>query len=152
MNRVAATPNKRRNSTRREIILALLVQSRSFLSSQEIHKLLIRQGAAIGLATVYRQLEDLVKQGRADAIVSPGGERLYRYCGQDKTHHHHIVCRVCGAATELDLPEVELITESFAKRYNYKDVTHSLELFGVCFSCSTLHSSSMKSRRKPKLS
>ncbi|MFM7500611.1 MAG: transcriptional repressor, partial [Actinomycetota bacterium] len=75
MERVAKQPKERRSSTRREIILALLVESKSFLSSQEIHKLLTRQEVSIGLATVYRQLEGLVEQGRADAIVSPSGER-----------------------------------------------------------------------------
>ncbi|MBM4101052.1 MAG: transcriptional repressor [Phycisphaerae bacterium] len=152
MERIAKQPKERRSSTRREIILALLIESKSFLSSQEIHKLLSRQEVSIGLATVYRQLEGLVEQGRADAIVSPSGERLYRHCGQAETHHHHIICRVCGAATELDFPEVEIITQTYAKRYKYKSVTHSLEIFGVCLACDRLQSSSIKSRRKPKLS
>lgn len=152
MERIAKQPKVRRNSTRREKIIALLVESQSFLSSQEIHKLLTRQETSIGLATVYRQLEGLVEQGRADAIVSPSGERLYRHCGQAETHHHHIICRVCGAATELNFPEVETITQSLGKRYKYKDVTHSLEIFGVCLACSRLQSSSIKSNRKPNLS
>jgi len=151
MDRVKIEPRQRLYSTRREKIRQVLVEKRAFLSSQEIHKVLRGQGFSIGLATVYRQLERLVEQGRADAIISPSGERLYSHCGQAETHHHHIVCRICGAATKLDFPEMETLAQALAKRYNYKNITHSLEIFGVCLACNGLQSSSIKSRTKPNL-
>jgi len=152
MKRIKIAAPVKRNSTRRDKIYQVLTEKRSFLSSQEIHKVLIRQGISIGIATVYRQLESLVQQGRADTIISPKGERLYSNCSQAETHHHHIICRICGAAEELDIPEVEKLSKIFAQHHKYTDVSHSLELFGVCFSCASIQSSSIKSKRKPKLS
>ena len=64
-------PEKRRNSSRRNLILEHLQGVDRFLSSQEIHKQLKSRGESLGLATVYRQLEILVDEGQLDSIVSP---------------------------------------------------------------------------------
>jgi Fur family ferric uptake transcriptional regulator len=152
VERIKNSDIKRRNSTRQKKILNLLRDQEAFLSSQEIHKLLQQQGESVGLATVYRQLEALTVSHVVDSIINLKGEKLYRHCGQADSHHHHIICRICGNATELDSPEVENLAKLIAKRYDYKEVTHSLELFGICSSCSAIQSSSIKSKRKPKLS
>ena len=94
------------------------------------------RGISMGLATVYRQLENLVDEGEVDAIISPTGEKLFRHCGSDEGHHHHIICKICGASRPIEVEEVEEMAETAAKRYRFSDVSHSLEIFGVCESCS----------------
>ena len=128
-------PEKRRNSARRLRILEYLQGVDRFLSSQEIHKQLRAGGDSLGLATVYRQLEILVDEGQVDSIVSPKGERLFRHCGVDEDHHHHIICRRCGSTKKIEISEVEMMAETAAKQYKFSDVTHSLEIFGVCEKC-----------------
>jgi Fur family ferric uptake transcriptional regulator len=106
-----------------------------FLSSQEIHKQLHAGGDSLGLATVYRQLEILVDEGQVDSIVSPKGEKLFRHCGVDENHHHHIICRRCGSTKKIEISEVETMAETAAKQYKFSDVTHNLEIFGLCEKC-----------------
>ena len=127
---------KRRNSARRLRILEYLQSVDRFLSSQEIHKQLKSQGESLGLATVYRQLEVLLEEGQVDSIVSPKGEKLFRHCGVDEDHHHHIICRKCGATMQIEISEVEVMAEMAAKKYKFTDVSHSLEIFGLCEKCS----------------
>jgi Fur family transcriptional regulator, ferric uptake regulator len=129
-------PEKRRNSARRTRILEHLQDVDRFLSSQEIHKQLKSQGQSLGLATVYRQLEILVEEGQLDSIVSPKGEKLFRHCGVDEDHHHHIICRKCGMTKQIEISEVEEMAELAGRKYKFKDVTHSLEIFGLCEKCS----------------
>jgi Fur family ferric uptake transcriptional regulator len=70
--------------------------------------------------------------------VHPGdGETQYRLCGTtDATdgvdHHHHVVCRVCGRSVEVSGPEIEEWAERVAQAAGYTDVSHTLEVFGLC--------------------
>jgi Fur family ferric uptake transcriptional regulator len=53
-------------------------------------------------------------------------------------HHHHVVCTACGEIEGFELCGVEKLSkEVLAKSKKFKSVSaHSLELFGVCESCS----------------
>ena len=60
------------------------------------------------------------------------GEAIYRRCSA--THHHHLVCRACGATVEVEGPAVERWTRAVAAEHGYADVSHTLEIFGTCAS------------------
>ena len=53
------------------------------------------------------------------------------------SHHHHVVCRHCGRGTEVELPDLERWAETTASDLGYSDVTHTVEIFGVCADCRT---------------
>jgi Fur family ferric uptake transcriptional regulator len=108
-----------------------------FRSAQDVHAALRAQGDSVGLSTVYRHLQALADDGRVDAIQSPAGETTYRYCGgPEAAHHHHLVCRVCGRAEEIEGPAIERWAEKVAQEHGYRGVDHTIELFGTCASCS----------------
>jgi Fur family ferric uptake transcriptional regulator len=71
-------------------------------------------------------------------VHRPDGEAQYRLCGtdapapSDPAHHHHLVCRVCGRAVEVDGPEVEAWADRVAAAAGYTQVTHTVEVFGLC--------------------
>jgi Fur family transcriptional regulator, ferric uptake regulator len=104
-----------------------------FRSAQEIHELLGQRGEAVGLATVYRTLQRLVDAGEVDLLRTEEGEAIYRRCSA--AHHHHLVCRGCGGTVEVEGPAVERWTRQIAEEHGYVDVSHSLEIFGICDSC-----------------
>ena len=108
-------------------------RSRSSVSAQEIHDLLRRGGDHVGLSTVYRTLQALADAGEVDVLRTEGGEAVYRRCSD--THHHHLVCRSCGATVEVEGPAVEKWTRAVAAEHGYSDVSHTLELFGTCPAC-----------------
>lgn len=138
MKRLAKPKVLRRKSARESQIIEVINGLDQFLSAQQIHKILSNQTSNVGLATIYRRLERLSSEGKVDAIISPSGERLYRRCGQVEGHHHHLICRTCGATQEIDLDVVESVTEKIAKKYGYEDVSHDLEIFGICRNCRAL--------------
>ena len=88
----------------------------------------------MGLATVYRSLQGLAEDGRIDALRSSEGESLYRICTSNG-HHHHLVCRECGHAEEIEQSQIEAWVTSVAQGHGFANVEHSLELFGTCVSC-----------------
>jgi Fur family ferric uptake transcriptional regulator len=105
-----------------------------FWSAQQIHAELRRRGERIGLTTVYRHLQVLSEDGRVDTIRDAGGETLYRRC-RSATHHHHLICRVCGTSVEVEGRAVEQWAEKVAAEAGFTAVDHTVELFGLCPRC-----------------
>jgi Fur family transcriptional regulator, ferric uptake regulator len=51
-------------------------------------------------------------------------------------HHHHLTCRNCGTIVSLrEDPMLEASLRSLAAEYGYKDVSHQLEITGLCKTC-----------------
>lgn len=128
-----------RRSTRQGVaVREALAEQEGFRSAQELHAALLASGHRIGLATVYRHLQSLSADGLADAIRTANGETTYRSCGQSAeghNHHHHLVCRRCGRAEEVEGPAVERWASEMARKFGYVDVDHSVEVFGICRDC-----------------
>jgi Fur family ferric uptake transcriptional regulator len=124
-----------KNTRQRSAITEALAQAGGFRSAQQIHSTLRDEGVKIGLATVYRSLQAFSETGEVDAVRGEDGETMYRRCSSDK-HHHHLVCRVCGYSVEIDNDEVERWAARSARKHGFADVTHDLEIFGTCQTCS----------------
>jgi len=122
-----------RPTRQRRAIAAAMEAVDDFRSAQEIHALLTERGEQVGLSTVYRTLQGLAEAGDIDALRTETGESIYRRCSA--AHHHHLVCRTCGATVEVEGPAVEKWTRSIAAAHGYSDVSHTLEIFGTCASC-----------------
>ena len=129
------TPGMARNTRQRAEVLALLEDTDDFRSAQQLHTMLRQHGARVGLTTVYRTLQVLADAGEVDTMRPPNGETLYRRCS--RTHHHHLVCRGCGATVEVEGPAVETWADRVAAGHGYTDVSHTLEIFGLCSACSS---------------
>ena len=122
-----------RPTRQRRAIAETLDTFEDFRSAQDIHALLSERGHQVGLSTVYRTLQALADAGEIDALRTETGESIYRRCSA--THHHHLVCRSCGATVEVEGPTVESWTRSVAEAHGYSDVSHTLEIFGTCGDC-----------------
>lgn len=122
-----------RPTRQRRAVAQVMTTFADFRSAQEIHELLGRQGDPVGLATVYRTLQLMADLGEIDVLRSEEGETIYRRCSE--THHHHLVCRTCGATVEVEGPAVERWTTAMAGDHGFTDVSHTLEIFGTCPRC-----------------
>jgi Fur family transcriptional regulator, ferric uptake regulator len=130
---------EQRRTRQRAAVDEVLDEVDDFVSAQELHQMLRTRGSQVGLATVYRALQTLADDGRVDVLRSDAGEAVYRRCDQPD-HHHHLVCRSCGAAVEISRPAVEAWAEDVARAHGYVDVTHTVEIFGLCPRCAALSS------------
>ena len=124
----------KRNTWQKDAVRHALSESIGFVSAGQLHQVLKNHGSTIGLATVYRALADLAEAREADTLQSNDGEQLYRACTTE--HHHHLICRLCGKTVEIKAEEVEAWASKQAKRFGFAEVSHTIELFGVCENCS----------------
>ena len=80
-----------------------------------------------------RSLQSMADDGQVEVIVRGDGESVYRQCSP--SHHHHLVCRSCRSTVEIDAPDVERWATDVAAQHGFRDVTHTVEVFGVCSRC-----------------
>lgn len=123
-----------RSTRQRAAVSALLDRLDDFRSAQEIHERLRRSGEGIGLTTVYRTLQGLADAGEVDVLRTDSGESVYRRCASAE-HHHHLVCRRCGTAVEIAGPAVESWAQDIAEAHGFSDLSHTVEIFGLCRDC-----------------
>ena len=125
-----------RKTRQRAAVGAILERSDQFRTASQIHDDLRHQGENIGLTTVYRTLTVLAESGEVDVLRNATGEAMYRRC-ESANHHHHLVCRRCGATVEIEGPAVESWAQRVADQHGFSDLSHTAEIFGVCRDCTS---------------
>jgi Fur family ferric uptake transcriptional regulator len=84
---------------RQEQLLEELKKCDDELSGQELHRQLIIDGKSMGLTTVYRNLQVLIKHGLIRSRHLPTGEVLYTPVDRDI---HHLTCVQCGETSKME--------------------------------------------------
>src|SRR4029078_4546742 len=115
----------------RRAVLEVLTGEHGPFTADEIHRRMAKGGC--DLVTVYRclaALEELKIVRRCDF-----GDGAFRYeFDGGEPHHHHIICRRCHSVQTIHLCVAESL-ERAARDMGYRNVSHSLELFGLCPRC-----------------
>ena len=124
---------KREITKRQEQILNELKKFGNELSGQELHRQLHKSDKAMGLTTVYRNLQTLVKQGLIRSRHLPKGEVLYSPVERDI---HHLTCVSCGETTQLKGCPVHAMDLPQKTSKKFELLFHTLEYFGLCQKCS----------------
>ena len=127
-------PAEVRNTKQRRAVTGALQRLEDFISTQELHRRLKDEGESVSLATTYRILQSMAELGQVDVLRNADGEAIYRRC-EAQHHHHHLVCRSCGATVELESPDIEAWADATARRHGYTDVEHTVEISGICADC-----------------
>lgn len=120
------TPQRRK-------IYACLESAEGHLSAEEIRKGVSKDDPKIGLATVYRTLELLVKLGLVREEKLGEGHRHFELA---RKPHYHLICSKCGKVFEFS----ENLTKDLAVRlsndYKFNIVECRLDFYGYCEKCS----------------
>jgi Fur family ferric uptake transcriptional regulator len=70
------------------------------LGVDEVHAAASRSLPRLGVATVYRAINDLVEAGWLKPVELPGEPTRYELAGLD--HHHHFRCTGCDRVFDID--------------------------------------------------
>ena len=119
-------------SKRQEQILEILKNCDDELSGQELHRELIIGEKEMGLTTVYRNLQALMKTGLIRSRHLPTGEVLYTPVERDI---HHLTCVQCGETSKIDGCPVKDLHEPKHVSNEFQLLFHTLEFFGLCQNC-----------------
>ncbi len=122
-----------RGTAQRRAILQALREAPGPLTAQELHELARADAEGLGLATVYRNLNELEREGRVVEVRLPGDARRYEPAGRG--HHHHFRCVRCDTVFELELGCPLSMLEDVTLPGGLHVTGHELVLFGVCDAC-----------------
>ncbi|MFO6424852.1 ferric iron uptake transcriptional regulator [Motilimonas sp. KMU-193] len=110
-------------------ILELLRQPDSqHISAEDLYKKLIEMGEEIGLATVYRVLNQFDDAGIVTRHHFEGGKSVFELSTIE--HHDHLVCLDCGEVIEFTDDLIEDRQEKIAQQHGIELTNHSLYLYG----------------------
>ncbi len=102
------------------------------MSGQELHRQLVNANKAMGLTTVYRNLQVLIKHGLIRSRHLPTGEVLYTPVDRDI---HHLTCVQCGETSKIEGCPVKDIHAPKESSKQFQFLFHTLEFFGICQEC-----------------
>lgn len=125
----------------RKLILSILSLADSHLMAKEIYVTLAEKNPEIGLTTVYRTLDLLVRMGLVNKFEFGDGQSRYELAWKFKEHHHHLVCLGCGQIIDYnDFIDEEVnffpkIQKSLSRKYNFRIENHELYFYGKCRNC-----------------
>lgn len=100
------------------------------ISAEDLYKKLLDLGEEIGLATVYRVLNQFDDAGIVTRHHFEGGKSVFELSRMD--HHDHLVCLNCGKVIEFEDDEIERKQLEIAEKNGIKLTHHSLYLYGEC--------------------
>lgn len=121
-----------KTSKQREHILALIYNSKTHLSPEEITNGLRNDNKLSSLSSVYRILQFLETYGFLTSIETKGGKR---YEIASKEHHYHIICLSCGEIMEFIDDDIRQKQFDIAKTLKCEPISDNLRLFVLCKKC-----------------
>jgi len=111
-------------------ILRLLEQApQKHMTADEIYRALMESGEDIGLATVYRVLNQFENAGLVRKHMfaeSTGGGSQACYELDEGEHHDHMVCLETNEVIEFFDEAIEKRQEEIAREHGYEIVDHTL--------------------------
>ena len=89
--------------------------------------------STIDQATIYRTINSFLK--RKLLAEHNFNDNINRFeLVIDRHHHHHVVCKKCGRIENIEACYSGKIEKELQER-GYRDISHSMEFFGVCEKC-----------------
>jgi len=112
----------------RKRILELLDESgNKHVTADDIYRVLIQAGEDIGLATVYRVLNQFEAAGLVVKHNFEGGQAYYEL--DSGGHHDHMVCVETGKVIEFSNTKIERLQAEIAAKHGYDIEDHSLVIY-----------------------
>lgn len=112
----------------RKLILQLLDEAgNKHVTADDIYRVLIKAGEDIGLATVYRVLNQFEAAGLVVKHNFEGGQAYYELDSGE--HHDHMVCVETGKVIEFSNSEIERLQAEIAAERGYDIEDHSLVIY-----------------------
>lgn len=118
----------------RMAIIEYMMEENGHPDVQEIYEGIRTISPGIGIATVYRTVDLLLRLGILRALTLKDSHIRYEI-NWPEDHHHHLVCTGCMRITEFGNCNFRLIAGEVEQVSRYKIYEHTLEAYGLCPQC-----------------
>lgn len=116
-----------RNTKQKEIIKQELEKINTFFSAEELYKKVQKKDRNIGIATIYRYINELKKKGEVYSYIC---DRKNIYSKGQKSHCHFI-CDKTGKTIHFEINNLDFLKNKIPGTIK----SFQLEVRGVCENC-----------------
>lgn len=93
-------------------------------------------------SSAYRNLAVLEEAGVVHRLVTDDDTARFELAEHLTGHHHHLICAMCGAVVDIDVPsriedDVHALSTTVADDHGFLVDHHRLDLVGTCRTCRT---------------
>ncbi len=127
-----------RLTPQRLFILSALAEGDDHIGVDEVFRRAKRSYPYMDIATVYRTLGLFKKLGVVTEVGM--GDRLRYELTDPNGRHHHMVCRVCGEASGLDLQYMDQFRKVLMENFGFEPDLDNFTVTGVCAKCASNNS------------
>ena len=124
-----------RKTIQRTLILQYLLKNNDHPSAEKIYQFIRNKGINISLATIYKNLNQLLELNIVKTIQD--SDDLTHYDLNNKPHYH-LICKRCGKIIDIDykgFSEDEQRILQGAKNKEFTDLNIDINIYGICPQC-----------------
>lgn len=121
-------------------ILEYLQRIKTSVSAKEIYSHFAVSGKKIGIATIYRQLENLVKDDKVKKIVTDEGSMRFQFVEKSgNTNSYYLKCDDCGTLIPSHCHMLLDVSEHMSQEHGFQIDMGKSVLYGRCKNCRRSH-------------
>lgn len=139
----AVHTGRRYQTRQKELVLACLKEhAGTWITARQVAQMLAERDAAVGTATIYRNLERLEVEGIiARGTVEGSNGTCYRYLPPEpeRLQGFYLKCESCGRLMEIDCAELASFYEHFSREHHISIDPVKTVLYGTCPDCFADH-------------
>ncbi len=121
-----------RLTPQREIVLSVMSETTGHLTAEEVVRRVHERYPYLHKSAVYRSL-DLLSQ--LSLVNQTNVEGRVEYELHQHPHHHHLVCRKCGARMEADDRIFDSLEKTLRANYAFEADLEHWAIVGLCSEC-----------------
>ena len=121
---------KSRNTKQKELIDNVVSSTNSFFTAEDIYNLTTKKDSKLGIATVYRFLNNLKKTGKLYSYIC---DRKTLY-SKEKNSHCHYICEKTGKVIHFNIENLEFL-KNIKQKIPGDIRSIQLEIRGICKEC-----------------
>lgn len=121
-----------RLTPQRDVLLRVLSEASGHPTADDLVKEVRRFLPSVSHATVYRNVQELVRAGLVGTLERAGGAVQFEINPDD---HHHFLCRKCGQVWDVYLDDFDVRVSRRSTLKGFKVDRREVQLHGLCLEC-----------------
>jgi Fe2+ or Zn2+ uptake regulation protein len=121
-----------RLTPQRDVLLRVLSETTGHPTAEELIQKVRAVLPSVSQATVYRNVQELVRAGLIGTLERAGGAVQFEI---NPDTHHHFICRRCGEVWDVYLDEAQLQPHQPAGLTDFQIDRREVQFHGLCASC-----------------
>ena len=121
------------NTKQKDLIMDVLKKEKKSFTIKDVYNKLKDK---VGLTTIYRVIDKLVRDGLINKSISSDNITYYEYLGECSCHNHfYLKCEKCGTMIHVDCDCIEDLSNHIVNEHNFLLNHEHIIIKGICKEC-----------------